>query len=527
MDLTVSGITTPGGSPDISLVNPPSTEAGPMDSGGGQTLLANDPFRRSSLMPRSPTRTTVSVMENEIRSQKEQELYNAWILEKTARENLEATLEKMQQQLNKLQQELENQGVRNNISQEKSADTINYETDEEELAKEIGWLTTTKKKANKKRKASYSPVTSPKQQTNGVTSHHTKENNGASSLNSIDDVSTGKKSEEKQSPCYKPPPITVSGITDINIFNERLNRLIIADKPIIKALSGGDIKIFTKNEEGHCAVLKMLRQMQANAQDPLHDVEYHSYQIKSERAFVVVVRGLHYSTDTKLIALAFKDKGHEPRHVSNIHGFRLIDGRRMKVPCPLFRVELEPNDNNLKAYDMQVIEHHRIKVEPPNKKDDIPQCVRCQLWGHTKKHCARIARCVKCAGKHLTSDCKKPKETPPACVNCEDQHPASFKGCKAYKDAKAARNMQKVTATQRVQRRVKTPADKVTPAKSFASVARDNARNVTEQIQQPALKKETTLDDIMQFLQKLDDRLTKLENLQLRPSKPKKKKTRK
>lgn len=105
----------------------------------------------------------------------------------------------------------------------------------------------------------------------------------------------------------------------------------------------------------------------------------HTYQIKSERAFVVVVRGLHYSTNTELIAQAFKDKGHEPRYVSNIYSSLVIDGKNMKVPCHLFRVELEPNDNNYKAYDMQVIKHQHIKVEPPKMRDDIPHCVRCQL----------------------------------------------------------------------------------------------------------------------------------------------------
>ena len=54
MDKTSLEINTPGGRPE-TLENPPSMEAGPMDSGrGGQLLLENDPFKRSSKVLRSP-----------------------------------------------------------------------------------------------------------------------------------------------------------------------------------------------------------------------------------------------------------------------------------------------------------------------------------------------------------------------------------------------------------------------------------------------------------------------------------------
>lgn len=55
MEKTETDINTPGGSPG-SLENPPSSEAGPTDSGGGHLLLSMDPFKRSSLVPRSPPR---------------------------------------------------------------------------------------------------------------------------------------------------------------------------------------------------------------------------------------------------------------------------------------------------------------------------------------------------------------------------------------------------------------------------------------------------------------------------------------
>lgn len=83
----------------------------------------------------------------------------------------------------------------------------------------------------------------------------------------------------------------------------------------------------------------------------------------------------------------------------------------------------------------------------------------------------------------------------------------------------AARNIQKFTATERVLQRVKASAEKVISAGHFASAVRGSARNVTVPVQytqQPTKKKETTLDDIMKFLHKLDDRITRTENLEFR-----------
>lgn len=118
----------------------------------------------------------------------------------------------------------------------------------------------------------------------------------------------------------------------------------------------------------------------------------------------------------------------------------------------------------------------------------------------------------------------------PICVNCGDSHPANFKGCKAYKVAIAARSTQKVTVTQRVQQKVKAPAEMVTSARSFVSVACGGTRNVTGPVlmtQQSVSKKEVTLDDIMKLILKLDDRITRMENLQFQSSKSVEKKTRK
>ena len=82
----------------------------------------------------------------------------------------------------------------------------------------------------------------------------------------------------------------------------------------------------------------------------------------------------------------------------------------------------------------------RVEVTLYRKTGLLPQCKNCQSWGHTKSYCHKESRCVKCAGKHTTESCSKPKEVPPKCYNCGENHPASYRGCVVAKELQALRN---------------------------------------------------------------------------------------
>ncbi len=69
----------------------------------------------------------------------------------------------------------------------------------------------------------------------------------------------------------------------------------------------------------------------------------------------------------------------------------------------------------------------------PRKPTSIPQCKRCQDYGHSANYCTRTPRCVKCGQKHLVNECKLPKTSPPRCANCKEGHTANYKGCSYYK----------------------------------------------------------------------------------------------
>lgn len=89
---------------------------------------------------------------------------------------------------------------------------------------------------------------------------------------------------------------------------------------------------------------------------------------------------------------------------------------------------------------MNKLDHTIVTVEARRASRHVPQCYRCQRYGHTKNYCAMPPRCVKCKGNHLTNECSKPTSDPPQCVNCNDNHPANFRGCKYYLEQINSRN---------------------------------------------------------------------------------------
>jgi len=111
-----------------------------------------------------------------------------------------------------------------------------------------------------------------------------------------------------------------------------------------------------------------------------------------------------------------------------------------KEPLPVFMLTFDRTENIKKIYEITDIRGMRVEVTPYRKTTLLPQCKNCQSWGHTKSYCHKEPRCVKCAGKHTTVTCTKPKETPPKCYNCGENHPANYRRCVVAKELKALLN---------------------------------------------------------------------------------------
>ena len=118
-----------------------------------------------------------------------------------------------------------------------------------------------------------------------------------------------------------------------------------------------------------------------------------------------MLRNIHPSVDTSDLKTAIEEYGHKVIRLSN------IKERLSQKPLPLFFVEIEINSNNKTIFEINNLLNTIVQFEPPRKKRNIPQCMKCQGFGHTKNYCYRSPVCVKCADNHLTQNCPIKEKT--------------------------------------------------------------------------------------------------------------------
>lgn len=149
----------------------------------------------------------------------------------------------------------------------------------------------------------------------------------------------------------------------------------------------------------------------------------------------MIIKNLHHTTPHTAIQEEIEKTGNK------VFG-EIINAKygQEKKPTSTFFVNLVPGPNNKLVKSIKYIYHQSVTLEDPKKSNTIPQCQRCQQYGHSKNYCMRPYRCVKCAESHKTSDCpKKDRTTPATCALCEGSHPANYKGCEVYREILARR----------------------------------------------------------------------------------------
>ena len=202
-------------------------------------------------------------------------------------------------------------------------------------------------------------------------------------------------SEETQSKTQqiapRAPPIYVAGVQNIHPLKELLLK-IAGDDFELKALQGNQVKIQPKPSKKYSTIIKALAEKHT---------EFHTYQPKENRSFRVVLRGLHYSTNTQDIKTEIENLGHTVVNIFN------IKQSRTNIPLPLFFIDLKQNPNNKEIYSIETLHYTKVTFEPPRPKRSISQCTKCQHYGHTQAYCFHTSRCVKCARNHHTKQCSR------------------------------------------------------------------------------------------------------------------------
>lgn len=235
--------------------------------------------------------------------------------------------------------------------------------------------------------------------------------------NRFEALATDDTLNETTTAAPKPPPIFIPNVENIGRMVNNINKIISNTDYHYKALRDGQVRLVVHKVD---AYRKLIQHLDAAK------IIYHTFQLKQERSFRVVIKGLHHSTSISDIKAMFLSLGHQVRSVRN------IVSRVTKQPLPMFFVDVDPNENNKEIYAITSFENANFIIEAPKKFNDIVQCHRCQDFGHTKTYCRRTFRCVKCGLDHPTAECKKQANTPPKCVHCLGNHTANYKGCASY-----------------------------------------------------------------------------------------------
>lgn len=268
----------------------------------------------------------------------------------------------------------------------------------------------------------------------------------------------------------RPPPIYLKQDLKYTELCNLLTQLLGADN--FKCLSTKKgITIYPASPDSYRKLTHFLRQKNA---------EFHTFQLQDERAFRIVIRGLHYSVEPQLISDEIKNLGFKVRSVCNVLSFK-------KEKLPLFFVDLEPDEKNDEIFNLQYLLYSKIRVEEPKKKRQIVQCVRCQQYGHTKRYCNMTPRCVRCAGPHESATCTKQRDTPATCALCGDPHPANYRGCSVHRSLQNRRSSAAVSRNSLSKPHLPVqPAPAITPA-SFPSLPTAVASNPTASRHNPSL----------------------------------------
>jgi PAX-interacting protein 1 len=233
-----------------------------------------------------------------------------------------------------------------------------------------------------------------------------------------------------------------------------------------KSLSNNVIKINCVTPETYRTFIRHLKE---------NNIYYHTYQLKEEGAYRIVIKHLHHSTDIEEIRQELLELGHKARNILN------AQHRITKEPLNAFFIDLEPAENNKDVYTITALRNKIIQIEPPRAiKNNIVQCIRCQQYGHKKSYCNRPFACVKCGGHHNSKECTKSKDTPATCALCGDNHPANYRGCEHYHNILKESNTHRNIAQRAQPTHTNTNDNTIQPngnlqqSRSYTEVARNN-----------------------------------------------------
>ncbi|GFW16142.1 nucleic-acid-binding protein from transposon X-element [Trichonephila clavipes] len=209
-----------------------------------------------------------------------------------------------------------------------------------------------------------------------------------------------------------PPPITIDNVNNSAAFLKQLQNM--TQENLMGRIIGKGLRVYPKTPQAYHKIRSFIDH---------EKLESYTYQLNEEKELKVVIRGMPSDMPPQKIIEGLSELG------LTINDCHVMINRKTGLPMPLFLLSLPKNESNKDVYNVTEICYMKIKIEPLDKKKGPAQCFRCQGFFHSSKFCTRNPKCVKCGKPHLTSDCKKPKDTEATCCHCQGNHPANFSGC--------------------------------------------------------------------------------------------------
>lgn len=236
--------------------------------------------------------------------------------------------------------------------------------------------------------------------------------------NSQNELNTDLASNDTEATKIKIPPIYIHNANNYRTVSDDIRKTIESENFTIQCKTNS-MKVMLTNPNDFRKLTKYYDE---------HEIQYHTFQLPDNALLSVVIRNIPISVTDDEIKTELS-KQFTVKRVT-----RLLN--KEKLPIPLCAVDIERNETSDGIFNITRYLHSIISVEPRRKSNDIPQCTRCQRYGHTKNYCKLEPRCVKCLQNHHYTQCSKRQGEKPSCVNCQGDHTANYRGCPYYVDLK-------------------------------------------------------------------------------------------
>lgn len=278
----------------------------------------------------------------------------------------------------------------------------------------------------------------------------------------IPSTSTGAHTTHPTQQTSSRPPQTTSLPPPIHIYtkdHKQIMQLInnnANDRPDYK-YNNSSLICYPKGPRDHNKIIKVLATNQT---------EFYSYNINTQRPLKVVVKYIPLDVTNQDIEEDLRLKNLPILYVARLMTPR--GGRRTPTNILILTIPKQSADD---YYKLTELCYYRVSVSEYIRQD-IPQCHRCQHFGHSSAVCNRISRCVRCGETHEGSPCAASECK---CANCGGGHPSNYRGCPGYAAAKI-RFAPRTEQPKRTQQTLPTPGQRTQPI---------NRQTSTQQQQQP------------------------------------------